>query len=113
MPESTESGALTETVLYVLLALHQPMHGYGIMQFVRELSKGRVRVGPGTLYGALQTLLEKGWIRALHSVADSRRKEYEITAAGRRIVGDEIVRLRELIGNAERTVGGAECAGTR
>jgi DNA-binding PadR family transcriptional regulator len=113
MPESTERGALTETVFYILLSLHKPMHGYGIMQFIRDLSKERVRVGPGTLYGALRTLLEKGWIRALYSAADSRRKEYEITAAGRRIVGDEMLRLRELIGNADRIVGGTECADTK
>ena len=63
MPESSERGALTEAVFYILLSLFAPMHGYGIMQNVKELSGGRVVLGPGTLYGALNTLLEKGWIR--------------------------------------------------
>ena len=60
MPEST--GALTEAVFYILLSLLEPMHGYGIMQNVNALSRGRVTLGAGTLYGALGTLLEKGWI---------------------------------------------------
>jgi len=57
--------ALTEAVYYILLSLMQPLHGYGIMQNVEQLSKGRVRLAAGTLYGAISTLLEKGWITAL------------------------------------------------
>ena len=57
-----ETIALTEAVYYILLSLDQPMHGYGIMQNTEELSDGRVRLAPGTLYGALNSLLEKGWI---------------------------------------------------
>ena len=45
-------GALTEGVYYILLSLMEPMHGYGIMQNVEQLSKGRVKLAPGTLYGA-------------------------------------------------------------
>jgi DNA-binding PadR family transcriptional regulator len=81
MPEYQEHGALTEAVYYILLALVTPLHGYGIMQLVKELSNERLNLGPGTLYGALSTLLEKGWIRALPT-GDSRKKEYEITATG-------------------------------
>ncbi|MDE6233212.1 MAG: PadR family transcriptional regulator, partial [Lachnospiraceae bacterium] len=43
--------ALTEAVYYILLSLIQPLHGYGIMQNVEKLSKGRVRLAAGTLYG--------------------------------------------------------------
>ena len=50
--------ALTEAVYYILLSLMEPMHGYGIMQNVEQLSGGRVRLAPGTLYGAINTLLE-------------------------------------------------------
>jgi len=41
------------------------MHGYGIMQFVKEIGNGRVNLGPATLYGAINTMLSKGWIKAL------------------------------------------------
>lgn len=106
MPENTEQTALTEAVYYILLALHEPMHGYGIMQFVRELSDGRVSLGPGTLYGAINTMLSKGWISALEIEDDSRKKEYHITAVGRRVVKYEIERLNELLMNGKKIAGG-------
>jgi DNA-binding PadR family transcriptional regulator len=106
MPESTERGALTEAVYYILLALHTPMHGYGIMQFVKEISNGRVNLGPGTLYGAINTMLAKAWIKALADSSDSRKKEYIITEDGREIVLEEIKRLEELISNGKRIVKG-------
>lgn len=106
MPESNERGALTEAVYYILLSLYTPLHGYGIMQFVKEISNNRVNLGPGTLYGAINTMLGKGWIRALESGEDSRKKEYEITEEGRRIVYDEMKRLKELIENGEKIVRG-------
>ena len=73
---------LTETIFYVLLALGAPLHGYGIMQQVNELTAGRVALGAGTLYGALTNLTEKGWIRPLpgggrrsqEGVRDHRRR---------------------------------------
>ncbi len=66
--------ALTEAVYYILLSLLQPMHGYGIMQNVEKWSRGRMRLAAGTLYGAMNTLMEKGWIRALPEKRDSRKK---------------------------------------
>ena len=108
MPESNERGALTEAVYYILLALHTPMHGYGIMQFVKEISNGRVNLGAGTLYGAINTMLSKDWIRAHGQGLESRKKEYEITELGRRIVVDEIKRLEELIKNGNKIVRGDE-----
>ena len=107
MPESSERGALTEAVFYILLSLYTPMHGYRIMQAVKELSNGRVSLGAGTLYGALNTLLEKKWIAPMPGEADSRKKEYQITAAGKAIVIEEIARLEELIANGKRIAGGA------
>ena len=93
------NSALTEAVYYILLSLTQPLHGYGIMQNVEQLSKGRVRLAAGTLYGAINTLLEKGWITALPGERDSRKKEYQITALGREMLGFELLRLTELIEN--------------
>lgn len=98
MPNS----ALTEAVYYILLSLTEPMHGYGIMQNVEQLSKGRVKLAAGTLYGAINALLEKGWIRSLPEIKDSRKKEYVITELGRMILLNELARLGELINNGNR-----------
>lgn len=111
MPESTERGALTEAVYYILLSLYNPMHGYGIMQNVKDLSDGRVSLGPGTLYGAINTLLEKGWIKPEFkeeeaSKKESRKKEYQITKLGKEIVQAEILRLEELINNGKKIIRG-------
>lgn len=91
--------ALTEAVYYILLSLMKPMHGYGIMQNVERLSSGRVRLAAGTLYGAISTLLEKGWIIALDSEKDSRKKEYRITEQGKNVLRGEINCLQELLKN--------------
>ena len=94
--------ALTEAIYYILLSLMQPMHGYGIMQNVEQLSNGRVKLAAGTLYGAINTLLEKGWIISLPGEKDSRKKEYQITDQGKQTLETEITRLRELIENGNR-----------
>ena len=93
------SPALTEAVYYILLSLMQPLHGYGIMQNVEKLSGGRLRLAAGTLYGAISSMLEKGWIAAIAGEGDSRKKEYVITEAGKCILRAEYARLRELVEN--------------
>lgn len=93
------SGALTEAVYYILLSLNEPCHGYGIMQHVEKLSKGRVRLAAGTLYGAINSLLEKNWVKALSNSSDSRKKDYQITELGYRALLNEIDRLKELYDN--------------
>lgn len=106
MPEIKEYGALTEGVYYILLSLFTPMHGYGIMQNVKLLSNERVELGAGTLYGALGTLVERGWIEPLQSVQDSRKKEYRITDEGTLVVQAEMTRLEELLSNGRKLLGG-------
>ena len=91
------NNALTEAVYYILLSLLEPLHG---------LSGGRLRLAAGTLYGAISTMLEKGWITALDSMADSRKKEYVITEAGREVLRAEYVRLKELVDNGRRALEG-------
>ena len=98
--------ALTEAVYYILLSLMEPMHGYGIMQNVEQLSGGRVRLAPGTLYGAINTLLEKSWITALPGEKDSRKKEYHITEQGKQMLREELLRLKELLDNGNRILEG-------
>ena len=93
--------ALTEAVYFILLSLTEPLHGYGIMQLTEQLSKGRVRLAAGTLYGALNTLCEKGWIKELPVQAGSRKKEYVITENGRGVLDQELARLRQLVAAGE------------
>lgn len=98
---------LTEALFYILLAARKPVHGYGIIQEVEEITGGRVSLGPGTLYGAINTLLERGWI-VLHSaeLGSRKKKEYVITQQGREAFAIEMRRLRELVRNGEKMEGG-------
>jgi DNA-binding PadR family transcriptional regulator len=94
---------LTEAVYYILLSLTTPLHGYGIMQRVGRLSDGRVTLAAGTLYGALSTLVGRGWIEEVPTPSDSRKKEYVLTSTGRGALDTELIRLTELVRNG-RTV---------
>lgn len=95
---------LTEAVFYTLLALYQPLHGYGIMQETEQMSNGRLKLSAGTLYGALSSMLEKGWIAELPIEEGSRKKEYKITKLGKEIAQAELKRLRELVKNGEKII---------
>ena len=98
--------ALTEAVYYILLSLVTPRHGYGIRQEAERMSNGRVKLAAGTLYGAINGLLDRGWIKAVPGAEDSRRKEYALTEAGREALNRELDRLRELVENGEIVLGG-------
>lgn len=94
------NNALTEAVYYILLALIEPKHGYGIMQQTAALSGGRLTLSAGTLYGALASLQEKGWIKPLPE--EGRKKEYQITDAGLQVLAAELERLTELVENGKQ-----------
>ena len=100
-----ESIALTEAVFYILLSLRSPLHGYGIMQKVENMSNGRVRLAAGTLYGAISSMVEKGWIIGIQGEKNSRKKEYVITERGIAIASAELSRLKELVANGETIIG--------
>ncbi|SFR58059.1 PadR family transcriptional regulator [Anaeromicropila populeti] len=106
MSDYNERIALTEGVFYILISLKEPLHGYGIMQNVEKLSNGRVSLGPGTLYGALNSLLDKKWITAWGNTVNSRKKEYVITDTGIEVIKNELSRLEELIQNGRIFLGG-------
>ncbi|MCI9337019.1 MAG: PadR family transcriptional regulator [Lachnospiraceae bacterium] len=101
MRDNGKGGALTEVTFYILLALCVPRHGYAVMQFIEEKTGGRLRLGAGTLYGALNALSDKGWIAPCGD-ENGRKKEYLITAPGREIAVKELERLRELTDIAAR-----------
>jgi DNA-binding PadR family transcriptional regulator len=82
---------LTESTYYIMLALDEPLHGYGVMQKVAEISQGTVEVGPGTLYGAFSTLKKEGLITKVRE--EERRKMYVLTEKGHALMAEQIRRL--------------------
>ena len=90
---------LTETTYYILLSLYKPLHGYGIMQRTAELSGGRIQLAAGTLYGALNAMVDRGWITLLPG--EGRKKEYRLTPMGLEVVQKELERLRELVASGD------------
>jgi DNA-binding PadR family transcriptional regulator len=89
---------LSEPVFLVLLSLaEQPRHGYSILKDVESMSGGRVQLSTGTLYGALQRLLDQGWIERIEEDEAPRdRRTYRLTSRGRRNMQMEIERMRHL-----------------
>ena len=97
--------SLTESMYYILISLIKPNHGYGIMQQVEEMTNGRVVLGPGTLYGALNALLEKRWIEIFSQDDESRKKkEYLLTDSGKEVINNEMMRLEELLINGKKVM---------
>jgi DNA-binding PadR family transcriptional regulator len=97
---STNTGKylpLTESTAYILLALSEPLHGYGVMQKVQGMSEGTVKIGPGTLYGAFSTLEGEGLIQKAGE--EERRKIYTLTNKGRQVLKEHIRRLGILVQN--------------
>ena len=92
---------LSEPVFEILLALADgPLHGYAIMREVEERTGGRVRLGPGTLYGAIRRLREQGVLEETEVVGDEgdeRRRSYRLTGFGREVAVGEAERLRRLL----------------
>lgn len=100
---------LTESYYYILLCLYKkPLHGYGIMQEAARLSEGNVKIGSGTMYGAVNNMLIKGWIVETTSddPNDNRKRLYQLTKAGKEILHVEIERLRHLLQSADEVTGG-------
>jgi DNA-binding PadR family transcriptional regulator len=95
---SHASPAITEPVLLILLSLaEQPRHGYAILKDVEEMSDGRVRLSTGTLYGALRRLLEEDWIvRHTDNNPSRGRQGYRLSAKGRRLLQQEVARMKQL-----------------
>ncbi|MFI1615592.1 PadR family transcriptional regulator [Streptomyces lydicus] len=107
---------LQEPTLLLLTALaDEPRHGYGLIQEIDAISQGRVRMRTGTLYGALDRLLQQGLIRVeREEVVDGRaRKVYALAEAGRGVLVAETERLRAVVVEAERRLAARRAPGTR
>lgn len=94
---------LTPAVLHILLALStEERHGYGIMKQVERESGGKVKMGPGTLYGSIGRMMSAGLIRESDrrpdpALDDERRIYYALTGAGRQALDSELARYREVV----------------
>ena len=88
-------GPMTEAMYYILLALLTPNHGYQLMHAVEKVSGGRLRIGPGTLYGVLTRMLKEGLLVVVAD--DGRRKTYAVTQAGREALEEEYRRLTAMV----------------
>lgn len=88
-------GPMTEAMYYVLLALLNPNHGYQLMHTIEEVSRERINMGPGTLYGVLTRLQKEGLISIIND--DGRRKTYAITNNGKLVLKAEYKRLVSMV----------------
>jgi DNA-binding PadR family transcriptional regulator len=94
---------LSSSVFHILLALSDgDLHGYGIMQEVAEHSSGQIRLGPGTLYGAIKRLVGNGLIveadeRPDPQLDDERRRYYRLTDFGQKVLKAEVQRISKLV----------------
>ncbi|MEX2160427.1 MAG: PadR family transcriptional regulator [Anaerolineales bacterium] len=90
---------MSESMFYILLSLKQERHGYAIMQYVKELTKGRIVLGAGTVYSSLGKLENDGLINSIRE--EERRKIYSITRLGNQILHEEADRIAELYNNGK------------
>lgn len=108
MASGKTNAPLTPAVLHILLALStQERHGYGIMKQVQADSQGKVKMGPGTLYGSLGRMINAGLIRASDkkvdpAMDDERRVYYQITGLGQEALTAELERYSEVVAVARQ-----------
>ena len=97
------SNPLTPAVFHILLTLStEERHGYGIMKQVEMDSKGKVSMGPGTLYGSLKRMLEAGLVKECDKridpeMGDNRRIYYKMTGLGKKVLAEELGRYKHLV----------------
>ncbi|MFD1178023.1 PadR family transcriptional regulator [Paenibacillus puldeungensis] len=90
---------MSETMLYILLSLRQERHGYGIMQYVKEITHERITLGAGTIYQTLGKLEKDGLISPTRE--EDRKKFYVMTELGEQVLVEEARRIKEIYENVE------------
>ncbi|MDD7281935.1 MAG: PadR family transcriptional regulator [Erysipelotrichaceae bacterium] len=88
---------MTETSFYILMCLQQENHGYGIVQKVEEITKGEIKLAPGTMYGSLSKMEKDGLISLVRE--QDKRKIYLITSLGQEVLNLEKKRIARLYQN--------------
>ena len=91
---------LTEPMYYLLLAFLTPRHGYDAMQYIKEVTGGRIQIGPGTMYALLARFEGEGFLS--QAVQEGRRKIYALTGKGREMLDGETRRLAQLLADGEK-----------
>ncbi|MDP4087941.1 MAG: PadR family transcriptional regulator [Bacillota bacterium] len=94
--KSLDDEILTDSTYYILLSLVSPMHGYGIMQKVKELSEGQMIIGPASLYTIVKKLQDAGLIKLLDD-DEERKKTYGLTQGGKEILKKDIKRRTAMV----------------
>ena len=94
---------LTEQMFYILLCLRKECCGTDIMARVQQITRGRVSVGPGTLYNLLESFVQAGYIAETR--VEGRKRSYLITETGQKALEDEYRRLRTLAADYEAQTG--------
>lgn len=109
MPNTPTHDVLRGTLdLLILKTLAlEPMHGWGVAQRIQHMSEELLQVGQGSLYPALQRLEERGWIDSDWRTTDQNRraKYYDLTASGRKALGEETASWRRYVGAVELILG--------
>lgn len=106
-----DHGPLPPILFHILLSLGGgERHGYALKREIAQRTGGKLKVGPGVLYGAINKMLELGFIeesdeRPDPHLDDERRRYYRITARGRQAARAEMARMRELVDLAAATFG--------
>ncbi|MBN1168972.1 PadR family transcriptional regulator [Candidatus Woesebacteria bacterium] len=96
------SEPLTPAVFYILLALSlRQRHGYNIMKQVEKDSHGKIKMGPGTLYGSIKRMLKAGLIVEVDNPEDERRKFYKLTKKGQKNLSAELKRFEDIVSLAK------------
>ncbi len=93
---------MTETGFYILFCLQEEMHGYNIIQKVKEMTKGEIVIGAGTMYGSLSKMERDGLIQFIRE--EEKRKLYKITELGREVLEIELKRIERLYRNSKGEV---------
>ncbi len=99
----SQPNPLTPAVFHILFALSTgDLHGYGIMKQVEDDSQGKIKMGPGTLYGSLKRMLDSGLVREFGkkvdpNLDDARRIYYQITGLGKRALESELARYDRIV----------------
>jgi len=107
---------LPPVIFHILLSLGEgERHGYALKREIAQMTNGKLKIGPGVLYGAINKMLELGLIeesdeRPDSHLDDERRRYYRITSAGRQSALAEATRMRELVDRAAATFGKAKHA---
>jgi DNA-binding PadR family transcriptional regulator len=94
---------MSESAYYILLALFEPCHGYGVILKVEKLTQGRIRLGAGTIYGTLSKFERDSVIEAIGE--EDRKKIYKLTESGKELLMKEYMRICELQNNGSSILG--------